>query len=32
MLLPLVGAIYVAMTLPMGALVGYIERKWAIQR
>jgi putative glutamine transport system permease protein len=31
-LLPLVGAIYVALTLPLGALVNYIERKWAIQR
>ena len=30
--LPLVGAVYLAMTLPMGALVSVIERKWAIQR
>lgn len=32
LILPLVGVIYVALTLPLGALVGYIERKWAIQR
>ena len=31
-ILPLVGAIYVALTLPLGALVSFIERKWAIQR
>jgi len=31
-ILPMVGAMYVALTLPTGALVNYIERKWAIQR
>ena len=31
-ILPLVGVIYLSMTLPLGALVGVIERKWAIQR
>jgi His/Glu/Gln/Arg/opine family amino acid ABC transporter permease subunit len=31
-LLLLAGALYVAMTLPMGALVNVIERRWAIQR
>jgi aspartate/glutamate/glutamine transport system permease protein len=30
--LPIAGVIYVAMTLPLGALVNAIERKWAIQR
>lgn len=28
----LAGALYVAMTLPLGALVNVVERRWAIQR
>jgi His/Glu/Gln/Arg/opine family amino acid ABC transporter permease subunit len=32
LIFPLAGLIYLAMTLPLGALVGVIERKWAIQR
>jgi His/Glu/Gln/Arg/opine family amino acid ABC transporter permease subunit len=31
-ILPIVGVVYLAMTLPMGALVNAIERKWAIHR
>jgi His/Glu/Gln/Arg/opine family amino acid ABC transporter permease subunit len=32
LILPLVGLIYLAMTLPLGSLVSVIERKWAIHR
>ena len=31
-ILLIAGAIYIAMTLPLGALVGVVERRWAILR
>ena len=31
-ILLLVGAIYIAMTLPLGAVVNAVERRWAILR
>jgi His/Glu/Gln/Arg/opine family amino acid ABC transporter permease subunit len=31
-ILLIAGAIYVALTLPLGALIGVVERRWAIKR